>query len=300
MIDLTLDSALKRATTLINHRMERILPKSEEFNESRLVEAMNYSALSEGKRIRPFLTIISANLFGIDPEEVLDVAVAIELIHVYSLIHDDLPAMDNDYYRRGKPSCHKKFNEATAILAGDSLLTYAFQILSSPKTNRNAYIRCDLIQIITKAIGFNGMAGGQMIDLEAHNKSLTAEGIARLQRLKTGEMFMAAVEAGAIVGKAMPKLRQALIRYAHDIGLAFQIKDDILDHEGKKGSKFEFDEITNEENQAETSIVNVIGVENAKAHLELLQKQAITHLKPFGFKAAIFEELAEFIAIRER
>ena len=300
MINLKLENALSKATDLIDQRMKELLPNGNKFNESRLVDAMSYSALSEGKRIRPFLTLISANLFKIEPEAALDIAVAIEFIHVYSLIHDDLPAMDDDDFRRGKPSCHKQFDQATAILAGDSLLTYAFQILSSPTTNRDAYVRCELINVITKAIGFNGMAGGQMIDLEAQHKSLSAEEIARLQRLKTGEMFMAAAEAGAIVGKAIPKLRQALIRYAHDIGLAFQIKDDILDHQGKEDSKFGFDEISNKKSQDKTSIVNVIGMENAKAQLELLQKQAVSHLEPFGFKAGIFEELAEFIAIRQR
>lgn len=300
MINLTLEAALSKAATLIDQRMKELLPDSEEFSESRLAEAMSYSALSEGKRIRPFLTLISANLFKVEPQVALDVAVAIEFIHVYSLIHDDLPAMDDDDYRRGKLSCHKKFDQATAILTGDSLLSYAFQILSSPTTNRDAYIRCELINIISKAVGFNGMAGGQMIDLEAQNKSLSAEQIARLQRLKTGEMFMAAAEAGAVLGKAVPKLRQSLVRYAHDIGLAFQIKDDILDHQGKTDSKFGFDEIANKKSQDKTSIVNVIGLANAEAQLELFQKQAISYLEPFGFKASIFEELAEFIVIRER
>ena len=300
MINLTLESAMQKAIALIDQRMHELMPSSREFNESRLVEAMNYSALSEGKRIRPFLTLIAANLFKIEPEYALDVAVAIEFIHVYSLIHDDLPAMDDDDYRRGKLSCHKKFDQATAILAGDALLTYGFQILSDPRTNRDAYVRCELISIISKAIGFNGMAGGQMIDLEAKNKPISAEQIARLQRLKTGEMFMAAAEAGAILGKAENRLRRALARYAHDIGLAFQVKDDILDHQGKEDGKFGFDEIVSKKSRDKTSIVNAIGLENAKAQLQLLRKQAISHLEPFGFKSDIFKELAEFIVIRER
>ncbi len=238
MIEGNLDGAFKQIAELVNKRIDSLLPKSEQFTESKLIEAMRYSALSPGKRIRPFLTIAAAAIFKIEPEDSVDVAAAIEFIHVYSLIHDDLPAMDDDDYRRGQPSCHKKFDEATAILAGDSLLTYAFQILSDPRTNLDPHIRCELINVISKSIGFNGMAGGQIMDLESTgDNSLTPEIIARLHRLKTGEMFMAAVEAGAIIGKTQPVMRQHLVRYAHDIGLAFQIKDDILDHTGQSAKK---------------------------------------------------------------
>ena len=308
--NLILEEALKRISFLIGQRMEQLLPRPQEFNDSNLVAAMNYSALSNGKRIRPFLTIIAANLFKIEPEEILDIAVAIELIHVYSLIHDDLPAMDNDDYRRGQLSCHKKFDEATAILAGDALLTYAFEILSSPTTHRDAYVRCELINLITKAIGFNGMAGGQMIDIEANNKILGVEQIARLQRLKTSKMFMAAIEVGAILGRAQPEPRRALIRYAHDLGLAFQIKDDILDYQQRTENENK-NEINNEINigdnnltdkkphhNYQSNIVRVSGIENTKTQLELLHRQAIIHLKPFGFKANLFKELAGFIVNR--
>jgi farnesyl diphosphate synthase len=298
MINLKLDKALKKVTDLVNKRMDELLPDSEEFNESRLVEAMRYSALSDGKRIRPFITIISANIFGVDAKFSLDVAAAIEFIHVYSLIHDDLPAMDDDDYRRGKLSCHKKFTEATAILAGDALLTYAFQILSDPKTNSDPLIRCELINIISKAVGFSGMVGGQMIDLEVDNKIISAEKVARLQRLKTGEMFMAAAEAGAILGKATPKKRTALIRFAHDIGLAFQIKDDILDHQGTKIGKTKIIETKNKKDSA--SIVDIIGLENSMEQLDLLYEQAKSHLGIFGFKANLLLDLADYIIIRKK
>ncbi len=301
MIDSDLDGAFNQITQLVNKRIDSLLPKNEQFKESKLIEAMRYSALSPGKRIRPFLTIAAAAIFRVDSEDVIDVATAIEFIHVYSLIHDDLPAMDDDDYRRGQLSCHKKFNEATAILAGDSLLTYAFQILSDPQTNPDPHIRCELINIISKSIGFNGMAGGQMMDLESTgDNSLTPEIIARLHRLKTGEMFMAAVEAGAIVGKTQPVMRQHLARYAHDIGLAFQIKDDILDHTGQSSKKMDINPFDHEKTRNETSIINILGMQKAKEQLELLHDQAVLHLKPFGSKANLLKQLAEFIVIRDR
>ena len=301
MISRNLDQAFDQIANLVDARIDELLPKKEQFSESRLVEAMRYSALSTGKRIRPFLTIAIADIFKVDHQSSIDVATAIEFIHVYSLIHDDLPAMDDDDYRRGQLSCHKKFDEATAILAGDSLLTYAFQILSDPNTIFDPHIRCELINVISKAIGFNGMAGGQMMDLEAEfDQNLTPEKIARLQRLKTGEMFMASVEAGAILAKIRPDLRQSLIRYAHDIGLAFQIKDDILDHVGESSKKIGIDQFEHKNNQDKTSVVNILGMQKATNQLNLLHDQAVSHLGAFGDKADILRQLAEFIVLRDR
>lgn len=297
MIHSDLDQAFDQVANLVDARIDQLLPTKEQFDESKLVEAMRYSALSKGKRIRPFLTIVTANIFNIDPKYSLDIATAIEFIHVYSLIHDDLPAMDDDDYRRGQLSCHKKFDEATAILAGDSLLTYAFQILSDPNTIFDPHVRCELIHIISKSIGFNGMAGGQMMDLEAgiSSSSLSPEKVARLQRLKTGELFIAAVDAGAIIAKAQPSKRQSLMRYAHDIGLAFQIRDDILDHnEGANADKMD------DVDQDSASIVSILGIERSRDQLNLLHEQAVSHLKPFGDKANLLRKLAEFIVIRDR
>lgn len=301
MISSNLTEALEQIKEMVDSKIDELLPNEKQYSESRIVEAMRYSALSEGKRIRPFLLVASANLFNIDPKHSIAVAAAIEFIHVYSLIHDDLPAMDDDDYRRGQLSCHKKFDEATAILAGDSLLTYAFQILSDPKTIFDPHIRCELIYTISKAIGFNGMAGGQMMDLEAEqNKALTPEKIARLHRLKTGEMFMASVEAGAIIGKAQASKRQSLVRYAHDIGLAFQIKDDILDHSGVESpEKMRINQLS-KNNHDKTSIVNIMGMDRAVNQLNLLHDQAIYHLKTFGEKASLLRQLADFIVIRKR
>ena len=298
MLNLALKEALLSCSILVQERMDYLLEK--EFSDSRLVEAMRYSALSEGKRIRPFLTIISAQIFGVSPKDSLNAAAAMEFVHVYSLIHDDLPAMDNDDLRRGKPTCHKKFDEATAILAGDSLLTYAFEILSDVKTNQNAAIRCDLIKTLSKAAGFRGMAGGQMIDLETADKKISKEQIAKLHRLKTGELFMAACEMGAILGHATTEERNALRYYAHDLGLAFQIKDDILDHDGLNLGKIGLDEQVHKKSKENASVVDVIGIESAIKQLTLLKEQAVSHLKIFNNKTTLLADLADFIISREK
>ena len=226
-----------------------------------VVEAMRYSALSGGKRLRPFLTVCSANLFGVSMDSAIEAAVAIEFIHTYSLIHDDLPAMDNDDLRRGKPSCHIVFGEAAAILAGDGLLTFAFQVLSSPKTHADPAVRCELISALSQASGAWGMVGGQMMDIEAENEQLTIDEIIRLQRLKTGELFAVSCEAGAILGKAPGMMRNLLRAYAHDMGLAFQITDDLLDVEGTRtntGKGVRKDKI-----KGKATLVSGMGVERA-------------------------------------
>ncbi len=278
--------------------MNDLLPR--DFSDSRLVEAMRYSALSEGKRIRPFLVMACAQIFGVNALKTLNTAAAIEFIHAYSLIHDDLPAMDDDDVRRGNPTCHKKFDEATAILAGDSLLTYAFEILAMPETHKDANVRCKLISTIAKAAGFMGMAGGQMIDLEKADKKISKEELAKLHRLKTGELFMAAAESGAILGFASHDETRALRYFANDLGLAFQIKDDILDHYGIVIGKIEVDEITHKKPKENASIVDVIGMEAAQKQLEILQEQSIAHLKIFGDKALLLKDLAEFVITRDK
>lgn len=298
MINKSLKEALIACSILLDRKMNNLLPKKS--NESRLAEAMRYSALSDGKRIRPFLTIVSGQLFDVPVNESLNVAAAIEFIHVYSLIHDDLPAMDNDDFRRGIPTCHKKFDEATAILAGDALLTYAFEILADVKTHKDASVRCDLIRTIAAAAGHAGMVGGQMMDLELKDQELSKEKIARLQRLKTGELFMAACESGAILGRSGDREKAALRYYAHDIGLAFQVRDDILDHYGINVGKIEIDETSQKKTKDHGSIVEVIGMDNALRQLSLLKEQAISHLDMFNSQAQILRELAEFIIARER
>ncbi len=297
MLKKNLHEAFLSCTILIQEKINELLPQ--DFSDSKLVEAMRYSSLSDGKRIRPFLLMTSAQIFGINPVDSLNAAAALEFVHVYSLIHDDLPAMDDDDFRRGRPSCHKQFDEATAILAGDSLLTYAFEIIAS-SSHRDPLVRCELVKTLAKAAGFMGMAGGQMIDLEKANRKISKEELAKLHRLKTGELFMASAEMGSILGHADTKSRSALRNYAHDLGLAFQIRDDILDHCGVDGGRFGIDEVVHKKPKENASIVDVVGMENAQKQLVLLEEQAIAHLKSFGSKAEILVALAGFVTSRKR
>lgn len=298
MLSQSLKEALFASSILVQKHMSDLLPR--DFSDSRLVEAMRYSSLSDGKRIRPFLVMASAQIFGVSVMESLNAATAMEFIHVYSLIHDDLPAMDNDDMRRGIPTCHRQFNEATAILAGDALLTYAFEILASAETSKEANIRCELIKTVARAAGFYGMAGGQMIDLEKADQKISKEEMVKLHRLKTGELFMASAEVGAILGRAGINERHALRYFAHDLGLAFQIKDDILDHCGISFGKVGVDEAVHKKAKENASIVDVVGMESAVKQLELLRDQAAGHLKIFGGKAALLVELVDFVIMREK
>ena len=286
----SLHQALSQISNLVNEKIDEFLPKNQNLSKSKIIEAMRYSSLSQGKKVRPFLVVVAAGIFNVPADKVMNVAAAIEFIHVYSLIHDDLPAMDDDDYRRGQPSCHKKFDEATAILAGDSLLTYAFQILSDSQTAASAEIRSELVNIIAKAIGFNGMAGGQMYDLESNGKNLSADEILKLHHLKTGELFMASVEAGAILGGADLKSKKALINYAYNFGLAFQIKDDILDYLEAEAAFKKCDE---------TNIVNAIGMELSENKLLEFYNRSLSELRIFGDRASLLKDLANFIVHRK-
>jgi farnesyl diphosphate synthase len=298
MLSTSLKESLLGCSLIMQKHMDDLL--SQEFSDSKLLEAMRYSALSEGKRIRPFIVMASAQIFGVNPLQTLNTAAALEFIHAYSLIHDDLPAMDNDDVRRGKPTCHKKYDEATAILAGDSLLTYAFEILAEPETHKDANVRIALIKTISKAAGFMGMAGGQMIDLEKANQKITKEELAKLHRLKTGELFMAAAQCGAILGHAGLEATASLRYFANDLGLAFQIKDDILDHYGIEVGKVGVDESIHKKPKENASIVDVIGMEAAQQQLEILREQSIAHLKMFGDKALLLKDLTEFVIARDK
>ena len=281
---------LHQTANLVNSRMLQLLPKISSSNQSQLLHAMHYSALCKGKRIRPFLTLAVAEMLNANQEIALDIACALEFIHIYSLIHDDLPAMDDDDFRRGELTCHKKFDEATAILAGDTLLTYSFELLSNKNLKLSSKIKCQLINIISKAIGYEGMAGGQMLDLEAKNQKLSQKQIFKLHHLKTGKMLIAAVEIGAVLANAQAKPKKALIKYGTDIGLAFQIRDDILD--------FEEEKIKPRNKPDHASIVNLIGIEQANAQLQTLKNSAISHLEIFDEKANSLRELAGFVVER--
>ena len=220
---------------------------------------------------------------------------AIELVHTYSLIHDDLPAMDDDDERRGKPSCHKQFDEATAILAGDGLLTFAFELLADESTHRQASVRCELIKALAKASGSHGMLGGQMIDLLSDNQDLTINEIIHLQRLKTGALFSIACESGAILGGASSHLRNLLKVFAYDIGLSFQITDDLLDAK----SVTQGDDKRQDKSAGKPTFITALGSEKAKQQAELLTKQAMDHLKTFGSKADMLRELADYLLCRQ-
>lgn len=286
-----LKNKLSQTAQIVENRMRELLPSQQKFSDSKLAEAMSYSAMTNGKRVRPFLVMATTEIFSNDEnikKAALDIAATMEFIHVYSLIHDDLPAMDDDDFRRGEPSCHKKFDEATAILAGDSLLTFAFEILSSDDLQIPDKAKCQLINLISKAIGFEGMAGGQMLDLEAQNKNLNQEQIFHLHHLKTGKMFIAAIKAGGILGGASEEKLAALENYGTNFGIAFQIKDDLLD--------FEENKITPKNKPDPASIVNLIGLDESIKQLKNFEAKAIKDLEVFGLEAELLRDLVKLIS----
>lgn len=284
------------AAALVDKCLHQILTKPES-PEGKIVEAMRYSVLGGGKRFRAFLCCATANLFNVDPMHAARAASAIECIHSYSLIHDDLPCMDDDDMRRGKPSLHRAYDEATAILAGDALLTLAFEILSDEATHPRKAVRLDLIAGLAKASGVAGMVGGQIFDLLSPQMELDAGSLTHLQQLKTGALIRFSVEAGAILGFADTDKRHALIAYAHDIGLAFQIADDLLDVLetsevlGKTAGK--------DAASGKVTFVSLLGVERAEAQANMLVEQAIQHISIFGEEAETLREAARFVIHRQ-
>jgi len=264
--------------------------------EARVYEAMRYSAVAPGKRLRPFLVLASARMFGVAQRCALQVAAAVEMIHAYSLVHDDLPAMDDSDLRRGRPTCHKEFDEATAVLAGDGLLTAAFELLAEPDTHGDPAVRIELVSALASAAGAAGMVGGQMIDLIAEHQDLDIGAITRLQRMKTGALIAFSCEAGAILAKAPYELRTALRGYAHDLGLAYQIADDLLDVEG---SAVETGKPVGADAAAgKATFVSILGAPRARAQAELLVRQAVAHLDLFEQRAELLREAARFVITR--
>lgn len=264
---------------------------------ARLVEAMRYAAIGGGKRIRPLLLAATAEMHGVDRNASLRAACAVEAIHVYSLIHDDLPCMDNDDWRHGKQTVHKAFDDATAVLAGDSLHALAFSILSDPQTSGDPFVRSELVHALAMASGSNGMAGGQMIDMLAETEAFDLHTITRLQQLKTGALLGAAVEMGAILGHVPPEGRTHLRAYARDLGLAFQIADDVLDYEGdeEKAGKA----LRKDARQGKQTFVSLLGVERAREQAEILVEQAVGHLVAHGEEADLLRSLARYIVERD-
>ena len=291
---------LARAMASLAERLEGVLDRMlphEEAPERGLVEAMRYATLDGGKRIRPFLVAQSAALFNVSENAALRTGAALEMVHCYSLVHDDLPAMDDDALRRGKPTVHKRYDEATAILAGDALLTRAFGILASDSTHSNPAVRCELVAELAKAAGHHGMVGGQMIDLTAEHTDFDIGAITRLQRLKTGRLIDFSCQAGAILGRAPGAAREALRGYTHDLGLAFQIADDLLDVEGDAETVGKA--VGKDAEKGKATFVSILGAEQARDQASRLANQAIAHLKPFAEKADLLRELAHFVVNRK-
>ena len=291
-----LSAAMSDAVKAVGDALDRLLPKSD-FPEHKLFDAMRYGALGGGKRLRPFLLLSAARIFGVADECALRAAAAVECIHCYSLVHDDLPAMDNSDLRRGQPTVHKKFDDATAILAGDALLTLAFEIAADPRTHEDPQVRCRLITALAKASGAHGMVGGQMLDLIAETTPLDIGAITRLQRMKTGELIAFSTEAGAILGKASQQHHNALRAYAHDLGLAFQIIDDLLDAEGTEEETGK--SVGRDAGAGKATFVTVLGADRARGQARLLSEQAIGHLGVFGGRAKHLEDVARFVVDRK-
>jgi farnesyl diphosphate synthase len=287
--------SLKGFASSIENKMLSLLPDSEGMEEQ-VIDAMRYALLAGGKRLRPFLAMHSASLFPVKDESAMRVAAAIECVHTYSLIHDDLPAMDDDDLRRGKPTTHKKYDEATAILAGDALLTLAFELLADEKTHDNAKVRCNLITALSRAIGAKGMVGGQMIDLKAENQPLGQAEISRMQHMKTGELIVFSCEAGAILANVSDNRRDALVEYAEKIGLAFQIVDDLLDIEGN--SEDIGKTVGKDVEAGKATFVSLLGAKKAREVANDLIEQAIHEMDVFDEKADVLKSLAAFIIKR--
>jgi farnesyl diphosphate synthase len=269
---------------------------------ARLLDAMRYASLGGGKRLRPFLVVESASLFEVPRQNSLMAGAALECVHCYSLAHDDLPAMDNDDLRRGRPTTHKAYDEATAILAGDGLLTFAFDILSRPETHGDAEVRLELVAALARAAGLGGMVGGQMLDLAAEGRfdpslhRFEEEEVKTLQAMKTGALLRYGCVAGAILAKANPDLRMALHRYGSALGEAFQIADDLLDLEGDPAT---VGKATGKDAAAhKATLVGVLGPAVARRRLESLVAEAQTALRPFGSQADILKAAARFVATR--
>jgi farnesyl diphosphate synthase len=295
-----LDAVAAETETLLDRLLGAKAAPGELSRPARLVEAVRYASLGGGKRFRPFLVVESANLFGVPRSNALMAGAALECVHCYSLVHDDLPAMDNDELRRGQPTAHRKFDEATAILAGDSLLTFAFDILSRPETHSDSAVRIELVSALARASGLGGMAGGQMLDLAAEGRfgaqTLGEADVRMLQAMKTGALLRFACQAGGILAAAKPAQRAALERYGAAVGEAFQIADDLLDIEGDPALVGK--QTGKDAAAGKATFVSVLGIEGAKARLNLLVAEAEDALAPFGKAGAILIEGAHFVANR--
>lgn len=295
MTDTVILAALAERAATIETCLDTLLPVPEG-REARVVEAMRYASLGGGKRMRGFLVMESASLFSVAPTCAARVAASVEMLHAYSLVHDDLPCMDDDDLRRGKPSTHRAFDEATAVLAGDALQCRAFEVLAEPDTHSDPLARADLVLALGHAAGAAGMVGGQMIDMAAEGTQLELPEIARLHALKTGRLIQYAAEAGAILGRAPAALRSALAFYGRDLGAAFQIHDDVLD---ASGTAEELGKTAGKDEAAgKATFVTLLGLERARTQAAMLAEQAVAHLGHFGEEADRLRALAAWVVSR--
>ena len=279
----TLEHALAQCAEAVNGALDALLPRPVGAH-ARVQEAMRYATFVGGKRLRPFLILQGAALFGAPHEGALRAAAAIEALHTYSLVHDDLPCMDDDDLRRGQPTTHRRFDEATAVLAGDGLLTFAFELICAPETHASAEVRCALAGRLAQAAGSDGMIGGQMMDIEAPGRAFGAEEVVRLQQMKTGALFEFACEAGPILGEASHEDRRRLQAYARDFGLAFQISDDLIDATGTAETAGKA--VGKDLDQGKATLVSLQGVQAARREAERLAARAAETLAPYGPAAA--------------
>jgi farnesyl diphosphate synthase len=294
--DNSLATSLKMACDDIDGMFDRALKLPGDARD-RLYSAMRHAAMGGGKRLRPVLVAASADLFGVPRSQALRAGLAVECIHVHSLIHDDLPCMDDDDLRRGKPTVHKAFDEATAVLAGDALHSLAFEVLADPATHPDGGVRCELARDLAMAVGAGGMAGGQMLDLLPQQEA-DFDAVIRLQRLKTGALIGWCLEAGAVLAEATQAARMSLRGYGQCLGLAFQIADDLLDVEGneeKAGKRLRKDGAA-----GKATFVSLLGRERAREQAKMLIEQAKEHLRPFGTDAALLRAIADFAINRDR
>lgn len=280
----------------VNEELEKLL-ESQMNNDSELPDAMRYAVLSGGKRLRPFIVVESGGLFDVSGCHCMRAAAAVEMVHAYSLVHDDLPCMDDDEFRRGQLTVHAKYGEATAVLVGDALLTLAFEILAHENTSSESKVCLDLVSALSKAAGANGMVGGQILDIKADQGKLDSSQIAHMQSLKTAQLIAVSGEMGAIIGKANHVQRSHVRKFAHDLGLAFQIKDDLLDVEGfaaQTGKAVGKDAVA-----GKATLVDVLGPDGARQSAIDFSERAKSHLDIFGDRAKSLRELCDFVITRE-
>ena len=292
-----LKSALARVQDEVDRAFDAYLPVPSD-SRARLVEAMRHATIGGGKRVRPLLVVAVADLYRVDRSAAVAAGCAVEAIHSYSLIHDDLPCMDDDELRHGKPTVHRAFDEATAVLAGDALHALAFDILTQSDVSSDPFVRSELVSVLARASGHEGMAGGQVMDMAADEEDYDLHQVTRLQQLKTGALLGASVEMGAILGRVPPEGRAHLRAYARDIGLAFQIADDLLDVEGDEALAGKA--LRKDGEQGKATFVTLMGAEKAREQARALVDQAIGHVAGHGSDARLLEALARFVIERDR